>query len=112
MFQKLITYYCFDGQKIARLKFDVMSKDFVLWAAMMKVLLLSIALIAIGDAFSLSSKTARPSTTLFSVPETSLDRRAFVWSGVAASLAITTNPLPSVAAGAGVDYKAVASVSR
>lgn len=75
--------------------------------AMMKILLLSTALIAIGDAFSLSSKTVRPSTQLFSTPENSLDRRAFIWSGVAASLAMTTSPLPSVAAG--VDYKAVAS---
>ena len=75
--------------------------------AMMKILLLSIALIAIGDAFSLSSKTVHPSTQLFSTPENSLDRRAFIWSGVATSLALTTSPLPSVAAG--VDYKAVAS---
>jgi hypothetical protein len=77
---------------------------------MMKILLLSITLITICDAFSLSSKATRPPTRLFSVPEASLDRRAFVWSGVAASMAISTKPLPSVAAG--VDYKAVASVSR
>jgi hypothetical protein len=79
-------------------------------AAMMKIFFLSIPLIAIGDAFSSISKIARPPTSLFSVPETSLDRRAFVWSGVAASLVVSSKPFPSIASG--VDYKAVAGVSR
>ena len=60
----------------------------------MKTLLTIAALVATGHAFSVVNKAVHPSTKLSSTAGESVDRRAFLWTGVATSLTVV---IPAVA---------------
>jgi len=78
---------------------------------MMKILLLFAALAATGHAFTVVSSTVCPPTKLFSAVEDSVDRRTFLTSGVAVTVAAATSTRPAIAEDIEepLDYKAVAN---